>query len=124
MKYLQKILKQVQLLYYVVCLIFGILNINLDWIKQGGILLERVLNNTQTEYYEDYMKDTEYKLIENAIRGHKESFIAVIDSNKAYLYKTACLYMKNEHDASEVYIGWKEWEGSFSMVGKRNSWGC
>jgi RNA polymerase sigma-70 factor, ECF subfamily len=93
----------VQPFYIVASLICRILNINLDWKKQGGVFLEKALISNQVEDLEACMEDYQYKLIKEAIRGEKESFVALIDLNKAYLYKTAYLYVKNEEDASEIY---------------------
>lgn len=48
-------------------------------------------------------KYNEYKLIEQAQSGCDESFEKIINMYKEYLYKTAFLYTKNEHDALDVY---------------------
>jgi len=45
----------------------------------------------------------ELSLIKAAIKGCKNSFMTLIEVNKEYLYKTAFLYVKNEHDALEIY---------------------
>lgn len=45
----------------------------------------------------------EEQLIKKSILGSKEAFISLVDIHKEYLYKTAFLYVKNEHDASDIY---------------------
>lgn len=42
-------------------------------------------------------------VIHEAINGSKDAFLIVVEKYKIYLYKTAYLYVKNEHDASEIY---------------------
>lgn len=42
-------------------------------------------------------------MVEAAIAGCRDSFLAVINEHKEYLYKTAFLYVKNENEASEIY---------------------
>lgn len=42
-------------------------------------------------------------IVENAIKGGKEAFANLIELFKEYLYKTAYLHVKNQHDASDVY---------------------
>ncbi len=56
----------------------------------------RFFNKKQREY-------NEYKLIEQAQSGCDESFEKIINMYKEYLYKTAFLYTKNEHDALDIY---------------------
>ena len=45
----------------------------------------------------------EYKLVDKAKEGCDESFEILINNYKEYLYKTAFLYVKNEHDALDIY---------------------
>ena len=63
-----------------------------------NIAIKRIgfLNKKQREY-------TEYKLVQQAQNGCDESFEKLINSYKEYLYKTAFLYVKNEHDALDIY---------------------
>ena len=56
----------------------------------------RLFNKKQEEY-------NEYKLVEKAQSGCDESFERLINNYKEYLYKTAFLYVKNEHDALDIY---------------------
>ncbi|WP_243279213.1 sigma-70 family RNA polymerase sigma factor [Romboutsia sp. 1001713B170131_170501_G6] len=56
----------------------------------------KFFNKKQREY-------NEYKLIEQAQSGCDESFEKIINMYKEYLYKTAFLYTKNEHDALDIY---------------------
>lgn len=56
----------------------------------------KFFNKKQREY-------KEYKLIEQAQSGCDESFEKIINMYKEYLYKTAFLYTKNEHDALDIY---------------------
>lgn len=46
---------------------------------------------------------TEEDLIIKAQRGCNDSFEKLIDKYKEYLYKTAFMYVKNEHDALDIY---------------------
>lgn len=48
-------------------------------------------------------KQDEYKLINMAQGGCNESFERLIDKYKEYIYKTAFLYVKNDHDALDIY---------------------
>ncbi|MDB8794179.1 sigma-70 family RNA polymerase sigma factor [Romboutsia sp. 1001216sp1] len=63
-----------------------------------NIAMKRIkfFNKKQREY-------NEYKLIEQAQSGCDESFEKIINIYKEYLYKTAFLYTKNEHDALDIY---------------------
>ena len=63
-----------------------------------NIAIKRIgfLNKKQREY-------TEYKLVQQAQNWCDESFEKLINSYKEYLYKTAFLYVKNEHDALDIY---------------------
>ncbi|MGL5347903.1 MAG: sigma-70 family RNA polymerase sigma factor [Peptostreptococcaceae bacterium] len=56
----------------------------------------QLFNKKREEY-------SEYKLVENAQDGCDESFEALIKNYKEYLYKTAFIYVKNEHDALDIY---------------------
>ena len=56
----------------------------------------RFLNKKKEEY-------KEYKLVNKAQEGCDESFEKLINTYKEYLYKTAFLYVKNEHDALDIY---------------------
>ena len=56
----------------------------------------RLLNKKQNEH-------KEYELINKAQNGCDESFELLINTYKEYLYKTAFLYVKNEHDALDIY---------------------
>lgn len=56
----------------------------------------KIFNKKQDEY-------SEYKLINKAQDGCNESFEKLINKYKEYIYKTAFLYVKNEHDALDVY---------------------
>jgi RNA polymerase sigma-70 factor (ECF subfamily) len=71
---------------------------------QGEIYLENIAYDD--EFEEDKI-DSKTNLDESsvieAIAGCKDSFLKIINVNKEYLFKTAFLYVKNEHDASEVY---------------------
>ena len=49
------------------------------------------------------LKITEEDLIIKAQRGCNESFEKLIDKHKEYIYKTAFIYVKNEHDALDIY---------------------
>lgn len=46
---------------------------------------------------------TEIDLISKSKKGCDESFEQVINIHKEYLYKTAFLYVKNHHDALDIY---------------------
>ena len=46
---------------------------------------------------------SEHEIISLAIKGDKKAFEMIIDKYKEYIYKTAFMYTKNEHDASDVY---------------------
>ena len=48
-------------------------------------------------------KEKEYKLVEKAHMGCDESFEELIKMYKEYLYKMAFMYVKNEHDALDIY---------------------
>lgn len=48
-------------------------------------------------------KYTEYKLVSQAQNGCDESFEKLMNLYKEYLYKMAFLYVKNEHDALDIY---------------------
>ena len=65
-------------------------------IENIAIKMIGFLNKKQREY-------TEYKLVQQAQNGCDESFEKLINSYKEYLYKTAFLYVKNEHDALDIY---------------------
>ena len=41
--------------------------------------------------------------MESVIKGSKEAFVSLIEIYKEYLYKTAFLYVKNQHDASDIF---------------------
>ncbi|MGL5315080.1 MAG: sigma-70 family RNA polymerase sigma factor [Peptostreptococcaceae bacterium] len=56
----------------------------------------RLFNKKREEY-------GEYKLVEKAQDGCDESFEELIKNYKEYLYKTAFIYVKNEHDALDIY---------------------
>lgn len=56
----------------------------------------RFLNKKKEEY-------REYELVNKAQEGCDESFEKLINTYKEYLYKTAFLYVKNEHDALDIY---------------------
>lgn len=45
---------------------------------------------------------TDIKLIKKAIRGNSNAYGLLIEKHRAYLYKMAFLYMKNEQDALDV----------------------
>lgn len=63
-----------------------------------GILKKRIhLNNSMVREF------SEEQLVKNAMAGDKEAFLCLINKHKEYLYKTAFLYVKNEHDASDIY---------------------
>lgn len=65
-------------------------------IENVGIKRISFLNKKHKEY-------TEYKLIQQAQSGCDKSFEILINNYKEYLYKTAFLYVKNEHDALDIY---------------------
>ncbi|MBU5485305.1 sigma-70 family RNA polymerase sigma factor [Clostridium sp. MSJ-11] len=48
-------------------------------------------------------KTSEENIVKSAIKGNKEDFVSLIEIYKEYLYKTAYLYVKNQHDASDIY---------------------
>lgn len=48
-------------------------------------------------------KTLDDNIVESAIKGNKEAFASLIEVYKDYLYKTAYLYVKNQHDASDIY---------------------
>ena len=48
-------------------------------------------------------KYTEYELVQKAHLGCDESFEELIKMYKEYLYKMAFIYVKNEHDALDIY---------------------
>jgi RNA polymerase sigma-70 factor, ECF subfamily len=56
----------------------------------------RLLSKKREEY-------REYQLVNKAQEGCDESFEKLINTYKEYLYKTAFLYVKNEHDALDIY---------------------
>ncbi|MPM14337.1 hypothetical protein SDC9_60699 [bioreactor metagenome] len=56
----------------------------------------KLFNKKQQKY-------TENELITKAQSGCDESFEKLINTYKEYLYKTAFLYVKNEHDALDIY---------------------
>ncbi|MGL5715072.1 MAG: sigma-70 family RNA polymerase sigma factor [Paraclostridium sp.] len=56
----------------------------------------KLFKRNQKEY-------TEEELINEARKGCGESFEKLIKIHKEYLYKTAFLYVKNEHDALDIY---------------------
>ena len=56
----------------------------------------RFLNKKKEEY-------KEHQLVNKAQEGCDESFEKLINTYKEYLYKTAFLYVKNEHDALDIY---------------------
>lgn len=47
--------------------------------------------------------DSEIFLINSAIKGGKNEFIRLVDMYESYLYKMAFIYVKNEHDALDIY---------------------
>ncbi|QAA33032.1 sigma-70 family RNA polymerase sigma factor [Clostridium manihotivorum] len=51
----------------------------------------------------DNIVTSDDNLVESAIKGSKEAFESIIDDYKEYLYKTAYLYVKNQHEASDIY---------------------
>lgn len=56
----------------------------------------KLFNKKQKEYKEQ-------QLIEQSIKGCDESFEKLIEIHKEYLYKMAFIYVKNEHDALDIY---------------------
>lgn len=65
-------------------------------IEEIAIKKIKFFNKKQDEY-------SEYKLITKAQNGCNESFEKLINKYKEYIYKTAFLYVKNEHDALDIY---------------------
>lgn len=65
-------------------------------IEEIAIKKIKFLNKKQDEY-------SEYKLITKSQNGCNESFEKLINKYKEYIYKTAFLYVKNEHDALDIY---------------------
>ena len=55
----------------------------------------------KTDNQNDY-SDEEF-LITQSQRGDDYAFERLIDIYEKYLYKMAFLYVKNEHDASDIY---------------------
>ncbi|MBO3446120.1 sigma-70 family RNA polymerase sigma factor [Clostridium sp. CCUG 7971] len=47
-------------------------------------------------------RSSEKNIIEKAIDGDKDAIEILINEHKEYLYKTAFLYTKNEHDAMDI----------------------
>jgi RNA polymerase sigma-70 factor (ECF subfamily) len=48
-------------------------------------------------------KTLDNAVVESAIKGSKEAFVSLIETYKEYLYRTAYLYVKNQHDASDIF---------------------
>lgn len=77
--------------------------------KTAGCLYERKLSmeNECNIEMKDIKVSTEKTLDDNivecAIKGSKEAFISLIEVYEEYLYKTAYLYVKNQHDASDIF---------------------
>lgn len=65
-------------------------------IEEISIRNIKFFNKKQEEY-------SEYKLINKAQDGCNESFEKLINRYKEYMYKMAFLYVKNEHDALDIY---------------------
>ncbi|RAK15200.1 RNA polymerase sigma-70 factor (ECF subfamily) [Anoxybacillus vitaminiphilus] len=63
---------------------------------KAGIIREKNMNFKGKATLDD-------DLVISAIRGNKEAFINLIEEYKEYLYKTAYLYVKNQHEASDIY---------------------
>lgn len=65
------------------------------------------MDNIQTIKIKDMKTDkiviSDDNLIESAIKGSKEAFSSLVDIYKEYLYKTAYLYVKDQHEASDIY---------------------
>lgn len=56
------------------------------------------------EYIEpNEVDDSGIFLVSVAIKGGKDEFISLIDMYESYLYKMAFLYVKNEHEALDIY---------------------
>lgn len=51
----------------------------------------------------DKAMSNEENLVKIAIKGDKEAFKKLIEIYSSYIYKTAYLYVKNEHDACDIY---------------------
>lgn len=51
----------------------------------------------------DNIVTSDDNLVESAIKGSREAFESLIDTYKEYLYKTAYLYVKNQHEAADIY---------------------
>lgn len=65
-------------------------------IENIGIKRIKFLNKKQS-------KNIECELVQQAVNGCDKSFEILIKNHKEYLYKTAFLYVKNEHDALDIY---------------------
>lgn len=48
------------------------------------------------------MNQEEIKLVKKAIKGNKKAYGRLIEEYQTYLYRTAFLYVKNEHDALDA----------------------
>ncbi|QJA09078.1 sigma-70 family RNA polymerase sigma factor [Romboutsia sp. CE17] len=66
-------------------------------------MIEKIAIKNIRFFNEKKEKYTEYKIVEKAIGGCDKSFEEAINTYKEYLYKTAFLYTKNEHDALDIY---------------------
>ena len=65
-------------------------------IEDSVIKMINSSNKTKDEY-------KEYELVEEAQRGSDKAFEELINIYKEYLYKMSFLYVKNEHDALDIY---------------------
>lgn len=62
------------------------------------------MQSISSEYTETVeISDFDLFLINAAIKGGKDEFIKLTEIYEAYLYKMAFLYVKNEHDALDIY---------------------
>ena len=65
-------------------------------IKSNIIKRGKIFNSSQKSYSEEF-------LIKQSQYGNDNSFEKLMDIYEGYLYKMAFLYVKNEHDALDIY---------------------
>lgn len=65
-------------------------------IKSGAIIKTKLFNKK-------YNKPNEYDLILKAQKGNDNAFEELINKYEDYLYKMAFIYVKNEHDALDIF---------------------
>lgn len=66
-------------------------------------MIKKSIKNTLQLLKKSQKPYTEEELIKRAQNGDDDSFEELINKNEKYLYKMAYLYVKNEHDAMDIF---------------------